>query len=84
MKWIILSNLIYSWWIPKVWPKLIFKLQKQPLDNKRLGKTNIKYCKLSCRLELDIELGTIENAAEFNSTLDGKDLKLLHFTHTMY
>jgi len=48
---------------------LIFKLQKQSLDNKNLETTNTEHCKIMRRLELDIRHGTAQRAVEFNSTL---------------
>ena len=49
---------------------LIFKVKKQSLGNRSLGKTDIKQCKITCRLELDIGPDTAESYVEYNSTLD--------------
>ena len=49
---------------------LVFKVEKWPLDDRSLGKTNIKQCKINCRFELDIGPGTAESAVESNSILD--------------
>ena len=47
---------------------LIYEVQNKQLDNRSLGKTNIKRYTISCRIELDIRHGAAENAVESNST----------------
>ena len=49
---------------------LKFKVQKKPLANSNLWKTNIKQCKMTCRFKLDMRPGTAESAVEINSTFD--------------
>ena len=48
---------------------IIFKVQKQPLENRRLGKTNIKQCTMTCHFELDTGAGTAKGTVESTSTL---------------
>jgi hypothetical protein len=48
---------------------LIVKVQKQLLDSRDLGKTDIKYSTVLFWFELDIELGTVESGVEFKFKL---------------
>ena len=50
--------------------KLIFKVKKQPLDERISGKTNIKPSKMTCRFDPGIGPATEKIAVESNSTLD--------------
>jgi hypothetical protein len=46
------------------------KFKNKQLDGGSLGKTNIKHCRIICRVELDTVPGKIKSNAEFISTLD--------------
>jgi len=63
-------------WIPTVWSKLIWQkisiLQSlnQPLDNKTLGKMNMKYCQITRWSEIN------KSAVKYDLTLDQYGLNI--------
>jgi hypothetical protein len=68
-KLLLLTSTFWSKLIFQKKKSLIFKVQKQPLDNRSLGKkTDIKHHTITCRSELDAGAVTAESAVEFNST----------------
>ena len=48
---------------------IIFTVQKQPIFNRKLGKTKLKQREITCLFELDVGTGTAESAVDSESTL---------------
>jgi len=49
----------------------MFQFQKQPIDNRRLGKANIQHFKIIWKLKLHNANGRAESAVRLYSTLNG-------------